>query len=286
MNRAATSGMAGERLAWAIFVAAAAHGLLILGVGFAPPDSGGPDEVPTLEVTLLDTPVPDQAAPVDAQYLAQASQEGAGNVAEPLPPEFFDAPPAPKDTPDTDARDHEPERERTPPAHDTPAAEMVASWQAPLRATIAPREPEVDVRPAGSPPDGGETRVTAAEEREYFVSVSARESVFAEYLAAWKARMERLGTLNYPAAADGWRGGNPVLEVAVTADGRLREVRLTQSSGHSALDQAAIDLVRLGSPYDAFPPAVRAQHDVLRFAYEWRFLAGRAGPGELRAAPQ
>ena len=286
MNRAASSGVASERLAWAVFIAAAAHGLLILGVGFAPPDSGGPDEVPTLEVTLLDAPVPDQATPTDAQYLAQASQEGAGNVAEQLPPEFFDAPPAPEDTADTDARDRQPEREPMLPAPDLPAAERVASWQAPLRATIAPQQPAADVRPAAPPPDGGETRVTAADEREYFVSVSARESVFAEYLAAWKARMERLGTLNYPAAADQRQGGNPVLEVAVAADGRLREVRLTQSSGHSALDQAAIDLVRLGSPYDAFPPAVRAQHDVLRFAYEWRFLAGRADAGELRAAPQ
>lgn len=286
MNRAASSGVAGERLAWAIFVAAAAHGLFILGVGFAPPDAGGPDEVPTLEVTLLDAPVPDQATPADAQYLAQASQEGAGNVAEQLPPEFFDAPPAPEDTADADARDREPERELTPPTPDIPAAEMVTSWRAPLRTTIALQRPEADARLAEPPPDGGDTRVTATDEREYFVSVSARESVFAEYLAAWKARMERLGTLNYPAAAEERQGGNPVLEVAVAADGRLREVRLTQSSGHSALDQAAIDLVRLGSPYDAFPPAVRAQHDVLRFAYEWRFLAGRAGPGELRAAPQ
>jgi TonB family protein len=84
--------------------------------------------------------------------------------------------------------------------------------------------------------------------------VNARESVFAEYLAAWKARMERLGTLNYPTVA-GRQGGNPVLEVALAADGSLREVRVTRSSGQGALDQAAMDLVRLGTPYDPFPPA-------------------------------
>jgi periplasmic protein TonB len=131
-------------------------------------------------------------------------------------------------------------------------------------------------------PEGGVTRITAAGEREYFVSVSARESVFAEYLAAWKARMERLGTLNYPTIA-GRQGGNPVLEVALAADGSLREVRVTSSSGQGALDQAAIDLVRLGSPTILSPPAVRAQFDVLRFAYEWRFIEDRAGEGRLRA---
>ena len=87
--------------------------------------------------------------------------------------------------------------------------------------------------------------------------------------------MERLGTLNYPTTA-GQRGGNPVLEVVVAADGGLREVRVTRGSGNGALDQAAMDLVRLASPYDPFPATVRAQFDVLRFAYEWRFIEGRA----------
>jgi len=282
MKGATGGAVAGERLAWAVFMAAAAHGMLILGVGFAPPDTDGPPEVPTLEVTLLDNPLPGRPAPDDAQYLAQASQEGAGNVLEKVAPEFFDRPPAPDDL---DAPDQGAAAEFTPPAPETPAATLVASWRSPLQAAIAPLPADAEARPAETRPDGGITQVTAAAERDYFVSVSARESVFAEYLAAWKARMERLGTLNYPAIAAGRRTGNPVLEVAVDAHGALREVRVTQSSGSPALDQAAIDLVRLGSPYDAFPPAVRAQFDVLRFAYEWRFLEGYAAPGQLRATP-
>lgn len=283
MSRVASSAVAGERLAWAVFLAAAAHGMLILGVGFAPPDSGGPEEVPTLEVTLLDAPVPNQPVPDDARYLAQASQAGTGNVEEQVRPEFFDTAPAPEAS---DARDRGEAPDFTPPPPEDPAVERVASWNAWMQAAIAPARDEAAPRPAQAQPDGGITRVTAAGEREYFVSVSARESLFAEYLASWKARMERIGTLNFPAVANSRRSGNPVLEVAVAADGTLREVRVTQSSGHSGLDQAAIDLVRLASPYDRFPPAVRAQYDVLRFAYEWRFIEGQVSPGQLRATPE
>jgi periplasmic protein TonB len=273
MSAVASSAAAGERLALAIFLAAAVHGILILGLSFTPPDAPGDGDVPTLEVTLLDAPVPDQEAPEDAQYLAQASQAGAGNVDQVVPAEFFAAPPAPEDP------------QPAPPEPDEPAAERVSSWNSALLVAIAPSRPDREARPE-PPPDGGETRVTAVGERAYFVSVSAREVVFAEYLASWKARMERIGTLNYPAVTRERRKGNPVLEVEVAADGNLRAVRVTQSSGSPALDQAAIGLVRLGSPFDPFPAAVRARYDVLTFAYEWRFIEGQAGAGELRAAPR
>ena len=280
VGAAVRSAAAGERMAWAIFIALAAHGLLILGLGFVPDNALGPQEVPTLEVTLLDSPSLDEVAPEDARYLAQASQEGAGNVEEQIRPEFFERPPAPET-----AEDAEPgqDTERMPPKPETEAMERVASWTGPLKAAIAPLPTEPEARPAESPPDGGLNRVTATNPREHFISVDARESVFAEYLAGWKARMERLGTLNFPAAAAGERRGDPVLEIAVGADGKLAQVRVTRSSGHSGLDQAAIDLVRLASPYDPFPSAVAAQFDVLRFSYEWRFRDGRAGAGVLRA---
>lgn len=281
MNGVASGAASGERFGWAMFIAVAAHGLLILGVSFAPPPSAGPEEVPTLEVTLLDLPVPDQPVPENAQYLAQASQEGTGNVDEQVRPEFFDRPPAPDEA---DAHERGLEVEYSPPQPETPAAERVTARFSPTTAPVAPQPAEPEAQPAAMPPPGGITRVTASGEREHFVAVNARESVFAEYLAGWKARMERIGTINYPTIA-GRRGGDPVLEVAVAADGSLREVRVTRSSGHGGLDQAAIDLVRLATPFDPFPPVVRAQYDVLRFAYEWRFIEGRAAAGRLHAAP-
>jgi periplasmic protein TonB len=271
VNGVAGTTVAGERLGLAIFLAAAAHGILILGVNFTAPPPGG-DEAPTLEVTLLDAPTADQEAPENPEYLAQANQDGAGNVPEQVRPEFHETPPAPEPPEPREARED-------------PPAELVASWASSLVAAIAPQRAEDDAPPPEALPEGGLTRVTVQGEREYFVSVSARESVFAEYLASWKARMERIGTLNYPVHAIGQRSGNPVLEVQVAASGSLKAVRVTHSSGSSALDQAAMDLVRIGSPYDPFPAAVRAHYDVLTFAYEWRFIEGRLGEGRMRANP-
>jgi hypothetical protein len=37
--------------------------------------------------------------------------------------------------------------------------------------------------------------------------------------------------------------------------------------------------VRLASPFDPFPAAMRKSYPVLRFAYEWQFLEGRLGGG-------
>ena len=263
MNPASPQWAAGERFSWALFLAVAAHGLFILGVSFTGPDRAGPDEVPTLEVTLLESPTPDEREPDDARYLAQENQEGEGNIDESLRPEFHERPPAPEEVP------------AEPPAPPDPADTVLGSWSGPLRTAIAPPERERPPEPVPPEPEGGPTRISDADPREFFVSIDARASVFAEYLAGWKARMERLGTVNFPAAARRVHGRNPVLEVALSADGSLAEVRVTRSSGVGALDQAALDLVRLASPFDPFPANVRAQYDTLRFAYEWRFIDGR-----------
>ena len=41
--------------------------------------------------------------------------------------------------------------------------------------------------------------------------------------------------------------------------------------GERLLDEAAIEILRLASPFDPFPDFLRNDYDVLRFAYEWRF---------------
>jgi protein TonB len=108
------------------------------------------------------------------------------------------------------------------------------------------------------------------------VTPSTRASDVAAYLDAWKRRVEQLGTLNFPnEARRSHLSGNPVVEVALASDGSLAGVRVRRSSGHPELDQAAIAILRLGSPFEAFPAPLAARHDVLRFAYEWQFVSGR-----------
>ena len=62
-----------------------------------------------------------------------------------------------------------------------------------------------------------------------------------------------------------------MLEVAITRRRRLKDVVVRNSSGYRNLDQAAIEILRMAAPFDPFPQRLRADYDVLRFAYEWHF---------------
>jgi protein TonB len=72
-----------------------------------------------------------------------------------------------------------------------------------------------------------------------------------------------------------------VVEVGIAADGKLDRVLIRRSSGNAELDQAALEILKLASPFDPFPPQLAKQYRVLRFAYEWQFSGGRAASGTV-----
>ena len=78
--------------------------------------------------------------------------------------------------------------------------------------------------------------------------------------------------MNYP--AEGRRKklyGSLRLMVAIAPNGRLREVELLESSGHRVLDDAAIRIVKLASPFAPFPDELRKTTDVLEIIRTWHF---------------
>jgi TonB family protein len=64
-------------------------------------------------------------------------------------------------------------------------------------------------------------------------------------------------------------------------DGRLISAQIQRSSGHPQLDAAALQVLRLASPFEPFPADIGAQHERLRFAYEWQFNGGQLAGGTL-----
>jgi protein TonB len=112
-------------------------------------------------------------------------------------------------------------------------------------------------------------------------SPSTREAALAAYLDGWRQRVERIGTLNFPtqARSQGFNN-NPTLEVTIGAGGQLEAIVVRRSSGNSALDQAALTILRSAAPFEPLPDAIRAEYEVLRFAYEWDF-----GGGDLQDRP-
>ena len=276
-----------DRLATAIFLAALVHGLVILGVRFtAPPARDLP--LPTLEVLL----VPDGPAEADnprAGYIAQRSQHGSGTARDSRRTSLPESSASLiEHTGEAGGNSLEQEATAAPAggirllASSSPrSGRTTAGAESSQAAAAVP----LDARPLAQIG----ANAAAADENLHLkgdpsaddrLLADTRESLIAGYLDGWKRRVERVGTLNFPDEARRQAmSGNPVLEVAIGADGRLEQVLVRRTSGHRELDNAALRIVRLSAPFDPFPPAMRERYPALRFAYEWQFLNGRLGSG-------
>ncbi|MDF3009294.1 MAG: TonB family protein [Burkholderiales bacterium] len=110
--------------------------------------------------------------------------------------------------------------------------------------------------------------------RKKFIGANAAEYRFAQYEEDWRNKVERLGTLNYPPEARGKLYGNLRLTVTIRPDGHVESIELDRSSGLKVLDAAAFKIVRMASPYAAFPPDIRRDTDLLVITRTWFFGQG------------
>jgi protein TonB len=275
----------GDRLSSTLFVAALFHGVVILGVTFSsePADEG--DALHTLRITLVADPAVDETSD-DPDFLAQRSRRGSGQLAEGDRATTTPGRGAPQ------TRSGDPAsaaRREGQPREDAPSADLLLTRnpsESRLDAVPRPNETPAERRETPSELFAGPVIATAAlevdstatlsenEVRELLASPSTRQSSVAAYLNAWRNRVELIGTQNFPPQARTTGSLNPTLEVAIDADGDLVDVVVRQSSGNPSLDQAALTILRLAAPFEPLPGEVRAEYDVLRFAYEWDFDEG------------
>ena len=110
--------------------------------------------------------------------------------------------------------------------------------------------------------------------RKKFIGANAAEYRFAQYEEDWRAKVERFGTVNYPAEARGKIYGNLRLTVTIRPDGNVESVELDRSSGLKVLDAAAFKIVRMAGPFAAFPPDIRRDTDLLVITRTWFFGQG------------
>lgn len=110
--------------------------------------------------------------------------------------------------------------------------------------------------------------------RKKFIGARAAEDRFAFYEDAWRVKIERIGTLNFPAEARGRTYGNLRLTVTIRADGSVESVELDRSSGLKVLDSAAFKIVRMATPFAAFPPDIRREYDQIVITRTWFFGQG------------
>lgn len=110
--------------------------------------------------------------------------------------------------------------------------------------------------------------------RKKFIGARASEYRFAQYVEDWRQKIERVGTLNYPAAARGRLYGSLLLSVIIRSDGTVQSVDIHRSSGQKVLDEAARRIVQLASPYAPFPPDIRRDTDIIEITRTWTFTNG------------
>ena len=111
----------------------------------------------------------------------------------------------------------------------------------------------------------------AARPRKKFIGARAGEYRFAQYVEDWRQKIERVGTLNYPPAARGKMYGSLLLSISIGANGTVRHVEIQRSSGNKILDDAAVRIVQLASPFAAFPESIRKDTDEIVITRTWRF---------------
>jgi periplasmic protein TonB len=110
--------------------------------------------------------------------------------------------------------------------------------------------------------------------RKKFIGANAAEYRFAQYEEDWRVKIERVGTLNYPAEARGRIYGNLRLTVTIRPDGSVESIELDRSSGLKVLDAAAFKIVRMATPFAAFPADIKRDTDLLVITRTWFFGQG------------
>jgi periplasmic protein TonB len=277
---------ANDRMVTTLFLAALLHGIVILGVTFSSPGGDADsDQAPGLEVILVNDGAQSAKRNAKARYLAQRNQEGSGNTLSPdraLIPKSSLAPAMRPGAANGDGVDlHQAGREAgdaqtlatlsrsTRIVYFAAAAAAQDTAELPL---LLEKRPDFGMDPND---DGVELRLRGESKNQLWISADTRESVVAVYLDRWRRKVERVGTLNFPDAARREKmTGTPVVEVTITANGRLERAIIRRSSGHSEIDDAAIRILKLAAPFDSFPHELSAKHDQIRIAYEWQFLGG------------
>ncbi len=275
-----------DRMGVMLFFAMALHAIVILGVSFNLEDLHKPKQLDTMEITLVHSQSDEQ--PDKADYLAQANQLGSGTTdqkvrasspfSNPLPtpdkgfapatPQEMSPPPADKEKYQrealtvTDSRSRLYSRpEKIPLPHQTDTVTAAQLFE--RSSEIARLSAEINKLKQSFRKEPRHTYVSGANAKKY---------QYANYLDAWRAKVEKIGNMNYPKGALQQKiSGSLLLDVAIKPDGSLHSIKVLRSSGHAVLDRAAQRIVRMASPFSPLPKDILNNTDVLHIPRVWQF---------------
>lgn len=273
-------------LSWCVGLSVLLHAIL-LSIHFKFPETLKFSSSQPLEVTLVNAKT--KQKPAKTRALAQANLDGGGNTDQerraktPMP--VTKAAEQGNDLAQAQRRVKELEAQQQQLLAAAKSLPSIAASAAPRQPPAEEAAPQVvgrDLRELALAAMKLQARIDKRHEeyqkrpRKQFIGANASEYRFAQYEEDWRNKVERVGTLNYPAEARGKMYGNLRLEVTIRPDGSVESVRLDRSSGLKVLDDAAFRIVRMAAPYGEFPPDIRKDTDLLVITRTWFFGQGDA----------
>ncbi|KAA1172742.1 energy transducer TonB [Marinobacter salinexigens] len=272
-----------DRFSFTLFMALAVHAVLVLGITFSPESPRSSAQ--TMEITL--SQFDDEVAPDKADFLAQTNQQGSGienearELTSPQPAEVNQAQAAQVQTEAPSQTRPQPRQERqvvqtegrsnrqveAPADRSDPVEEPL-----PVRKKKSLMERSLEIASLEARFDAQQQAYARKPRVMRVTAASTLKSSNAWYVQNWVTKVTRVGNINYPTEARraGLYGTLRML-VSLKKDGTIKEVAILQSSGSTVLDDAAIRIVRMASPFSPFPEEMRKSVDELEIIRTWSF---------------
>jgi len=264
-----------------IFLALGLHASVLVGVGFVLDFKPLTHPLETLDVVLVNWRSEKQ--PDEADFLAQASQQGGGESTEASRPSQENTGTSPGPTEGSDLLD---QQEQMATVADAEREQILlesddSEFSQQITAIEQPEPPlpsaaelmQESMMMAKLQPGLQRNRESQSKlPKRKWISANTREYEYAAYMQAWVAKVERVGNLNYPEEVRRLRlTGDVLMTVGIKQDGSVESIDIQRSSGMPQLDQAATRIVRLAAPYSPLPEHINTNVDVLHITRTWRF---------------
>jgi len=285
MSSLAHSINSNDRLGIMLLIAIVVHGIIILGIVFDVIQPNQENSEKSLDIIVVRNPIPEKNND-KADFLAQQSQKGGGSSEEKK--RLTSKPTKPTLTPKPEKKTESLSAQLSKPE---PAKKVITQKKAEQKKVVAKPAPVIKKKPKKINMNQllastqSEIDLLTAEidlkkqdrsrkPRRKFINSSTQEYKYASYLTAWRKKVENIGNLNYPDEAKKKKiYGNILMTVVLKPSGKVSKITIKKSSGHKILDDAAIRIVKLASPFAQFPKNIRNETDELVITRTWQFVS-------------
>lgn len=292
MSRTFSETFQTSSLAKTMPYAAFFHALVIFGLGFGIHSSQNLKDATLLDISIVNTHA--DKTPDEADFIAQANQEASGTTDIKNRPRSMMA-----------------SENLMAPNEISPLASTKSTPNKPpvlhpllltTKGETFKRSPKIEEQPDEQEPTNDATEVAdetreearlvselAKDEADYskmpktrfLNSTNAKSSVEATYIDAWAKKVERVGTHNFPKEAIRLRkNGTLIVNATLDQFGRVLDARVDTSSGSRILDNAALRIIKISSPFQALPKVIIERFDQLQITRTFIFDAGSGMSGQ------